>query len=456
MIKFLFLYPSIVFALIDPSALKSSKIYGEEFLISETINNQFKIAKSALSNEVINSILSDSDNLVDNNFVVDPFFKDNVNFWFSIYTQFSSQQVVIHDKENLALVYNTLDFSELHDSDVNRYAKAKLQADLSQEYAKKVKNILTRLHLEVSKLSDEELGILEAIKKAHKLPSSTKKKKQLFKSLSHNIRTQTGQRDMVFNATLRSLPYLDFLFEKMDEFGIPHELIAISFIESSFNYKAESYAGAKGVWQFMPRTSRSFMPKIDKYIDYRSNPIISSLAAFHLLKQNKMILKRWDLAIPAYNFGPTVIQRFRMKYKGTTTLPIFLNETTDKNVGFASKNYFSEFLALAHVLDYKDKVFNISGYKNSNSRFRDNNINVYVTKCKFKPNIFYGLLKKSSPHIKELNTHFKWNNITYRRGKIVVSDVNLTSRKYYKLSTEQLVKNRPRDYHKLAAKYRCR
>lgn len=441
---------------ISPDAFKSTQIEGEEFIINETINNQFKIAKSAISEDVIEFILKDKDNLVKEDFVIDDYFKDNVYFWFSIYTQFTSQQVVIHDKDNLSLVYNTLDFSELHDSNINRYAKAKLQADLSQEYANKVKRILVKLHHNEDELNDEELGILKAIKKSIEVPDSRTAKKKLFRSLSQNIRTQTGQRDMIFNATLRSLPYLKFLYKQMDNFNIPRELLAISFIESSFNYRAESYAGAMGVWQFMPWTSRSFMPKIDKYIDYRKNAVISSLAAFHLLKQNIQILKRWDLAIPAYNFGPTTIQKFRLKYKGTTTLPIFLEETKDKNVGFASKNYYSEFLALAHVLAYKEKIFNISGYEDSEQKFKVNNLNVYVTKCNFKPSLFFRLLKKSSPHSDELNSHFKNTKIAYRRGKLIVSDINLTWKKYYKIKDKDLRKFRPRDLYKIASKYRCK
>lgn len=442
-------------AYIDPSSLESVNIELEEQIINSTINNQFTKAKSALSDEVIKNILSDHENRVYDDFNIDPFFERNVRFWFSIYTQFSSKQVVIHDKNDLSLVYNTLDFSELHNSSINRYAKAKLQADLSLEYSQKVKSILSRLHKKKENFSEEELGILKAIQKSTQIPKSTKKRKMFFKNLSQNIRTQTGQRDMIFNAILRSLPFLPFLEKQLNNFEIPKEILAISFIESSFNYKAESYAGAKGAWQFMPRTSRSFMPPITKSIDYRSNPVISSLAAFHLIKQNKKILKRWDLAIPAYNFGPTAIQRFRMKYKGTTTLPIFIKENNSKSVGFASINYFSEFLALAHVLAYKERIYNIDGYEEISNKFKTNNLNVYVTKCKLKPIYFYKLLKRSSPNINELNTHFKRSKKLFNRNVLIVSDINLTSRKYYKLSDKQLKKKYPKNYYLYSKRFKC-
>lgn len=453
---FILIFSISAFGYVNPKSLQSINIYLEEEIINSTINNQFSTAKSAISEDVIDNILADKENRVYDDFTVDPFFKKNVRFWFSIYTQFSSKQVVIHDKGDLSLVYNTLDFSELHNSKVNRYAKAKLQADLSLEYSQKVKSILAKLHKDPSNFNEEEKGILKAIEKSQKIPESTKAKRKFFKKLSRNIRTQTGQRDMIFNAILRSLPFLPFLEKQMKSFKIPREILAISFIESSFNYKAESYAGAKGAWQFMPKTARSFMPKMTKSVDYRSNPIISSLAAFHLIKQNKQILKRWDLAIPAYNFGPTVIQRFRMKYKGTTTLPIFIKENKSKSVGFASINYFSEFLALAHVLAYKERIYNIEGYQESSKKYNVDNINVYLTKCKLKPSYFYKLLKKSSPNISELNTHFRRPKTTFNRDTLIVSDIKLTSRKYYKLSDKQLRRNYPKKYYLNSRKFKCR
>lgn len=453
---FILLFSLNSYSFVDPKAFQSSNIYLEEAIINQTINNQFQKATSAISDEVIENILSDKENRIHDDFVIDPYFEKNVRFWFSIYTQFSSKQVIIHDKNDLSIVYNTLDFTELHTSKINRYAKAKLQADLSLEYSQKVKSVLSTLHKDQSDLTEEAKGILKAIKKSAKIPESTREKKKFFKKLSQNIRTQTGQRDMILNAILRSLPYLPYLEKQLEKFDIPRELISISFIESSFNYRAESYAGAKGAWQFMPGTSKYFMPKITRSVDYRSNIVISSLAAFHLLKQNIKLVKRWDLAIPAYNFGPTKIQRFRMKYKGTTTLPIFIEQNTDKSVGFASTNYYSEFLALSHALAYKDKIYNIEGYKESKDKFDVDNINVYITKCAFRPKTFYRLLKKSSPNIDKLNTHFKNTNYTYKDRYLIVSDVNLTSRKYYKFSDKQLRAKSPKYYYTYASRSKCR
>src|SRR5690606_19272621 len=67
------------------------------------------------------------------------------------------------------------------------------------------------------------------------------------------IRGQTGQRDHVLRGLRRAdrfLPVMERIFESR---GLPPELTRISLVESSFNTRAVSRAGATGVWQFMTR-----------------------------------------------------------------------------------------------------------------------------------------------------------------------------------------------------------
>ncbi|MCO4752930.1 MAG: lytic transglycosylase domain-containing protein [Bacteriovoracaceae bacterium] len=440
----------------NPNAFLSELIEVEETILDNSIKAKSKGAHSAIKKDLLKVILEDKKGLIDDEFDIPEYFKPSTYFWFSVYTQYSSKQVVIHDKENLGLVYNVMDFEPLYASNINRFAKSKLQADLSLERTKKIKSILSRLHLAPSKLNPDEKAVLNSIKSAGiKIPKYKRSKKKLFLRLSTQIRTQTGQRDMVYNGVLRSLPYLPFLHKQFKNFKIPKELLAIAFVESSFNLKARSYAGAAGIWQFMPRTSASFMPRRSRYIDYRSNPIISSIAAFHLLKQNKQILKRWDLAVPAYNFGTSHLVRARRKYKKKATLPYILENYKHSSVGFASKNYYSEFLAMVYALAYKDLIFPLSGYAKKDMDFKQDDIGIYVTKCKVRPKTFYKLLKKNSPNIKRLNSHFIKNNVTYKRNKIVISDLKLSSKRYRKITDKEILKYFPKNYYKVARKLKC-
>ncbi len=284
-----------------------------------------------------------------------------------------------------------------------------------------------------------------------------RKRRKFFTKLVDNLRTQTGQRNLIYQGVNRALPYFDFLEDKIKLFGLPKELIAISFLESSFNIKAHSKVSAVGIWQFMPFIGNLFMPRSSKNVDYRRNPIISSLAAFHLLKENKLILRRWDLAVPAYNSGPKHLKKAIKKFskhkdKKNIGLEYILKNYEHPHIGFASKNFYSEFLALTRVLAYKSKIYPLKGLKN-NQNFK--NVDIYVSKCRIKPIKIFKALKENSPQITDLNYHFLNPHKVYSRGHLIVSDLSLTSRKYYKLSDKQIKSVFPKKYKKFIKSKSC-
>jgi membrane-bound lytic murein transglycosylase D len=453
------LYSTSATAWIKPDVFDSSYIKLEESILRNTINGKFSNANSALEIETVKAILNDKKNLVHDDFTIPKYFQDSVSFWFSIYTQYSSKQVVIHDKSDLGVVYNIIDFSELNNSTINKYAKAQLQAQLALEYTRRLKKILKKFSKSTRNLNSEEKGILEAIKKVHTISKNSKKRKKLFNNLALNIRTQTGQRDMIYRGVIRSIPYFPYLTNTIESFNLPKELLAITFLESSFNPKAYSKVGAAGAWQFMPYIASLFMPKRSSSIDYRLNPIISSISAFHLLKQNKMILKRWDLAVPAYNSGTKhlvkAMRKFKKKKVKTISLEYILENYSHAHLGFASKNFYSEFLALVHVLAYKDVIYPLEGFDKNKSNLKTKNLNLFVAKCSINPSKFIKTLKGSSPRIDELNSHFRHKKKKFKRGSLIISDVNLTAKKYYKLSTKQIKNRYPKNWPKYIYKKKC-
>jgi membrane-bound lytic murein transglycosylase D len=147
---------------------------------------------------------------------------------------------------------------------------------------------------------------------------------------------------MIHKGLLRSFAYDNFFKKHLKLFNLPKELLAIPFLESSFNRDATSRVNAAGMWQFMPYIGNLMMPKTTDNVDYRYNPVVSTIAAFHLLKENKMILKSWDLAITAYNSGTKHLIRARRKFKNRTkniNLSYVLKNYKHAHLGFASKNF---------------------------------------------------------------------------------------------------------------------
>ena len=137
--------------------------------------------------------------------------------------------------------------------------------------------------------------------------------------------------------------------------GLPMGLAYLPLVESSFNVRARSVVGAVGMWQFMPETGRKFM-RIDEKVDERRDPFASTRAAARLLKENYRLLSNWPLAITAYNHGTDGIFR-AIKTVESDNLVELIRSYQSPTFGFASKNFYAEFLAVVEIATNSDVYF---------------------------------------------------------------------------------------------------
>lgn len=97
--------------------------------------------------------------------------------------------------------------------------------------------------------------------------------------------------------------YFPIFEETFNRYGLPEELKYMAVIESALNPVAVSRAGAKGMWQFMYTTGKSYGLTINSYVDERLDPVKSADAAARYLRDSYGVFGDWNLAISSYNCG---------------------------------------------------------------------------------------------------------------------------------------------------------
>ncbi|MES2797709.1 MAG: LysM peptidoglycan-binding domain-containing protein [Bacteroidota bacterium] len=139
--------------------------------------------------------------------------------------------------------------------------------------------------------------------------------------------------------------------EHLKKYGIPDEIKYLSLIESGLNPKAISYAGAAGLWQFMPKTGRiDFGLRIDKFVDERHHVVKSTEAACKYMRQLYRIFGDWELVLAAYNTGPGNVRRAIRRAGGGGFWEIypFLHKQTRSYV----PQYVAMIYMMHHAADY--------------------------------------------------------------------------------------------------------
>ncbi len=150
--------------------------------------------------------------------------------------------------------------------------------------------------------------------------------------------------------------YITLFREILKEHGLPQDLAYLSLIESGFNPKARSRAGAVGPWQFMPGTARLMGLKINYYLDERRHPMKSTRAASTYLTKLHKEFGDWNLALAAYNAGEhriaRAMRRSRKKdYWSLARTRYIPNET---------RNYVAKYLA-GMIIAKNPEVFGFVG-----------------------------------------------------------------------------------------------
>ena len=299
-----------------------------------------------------------------------------VQFWIRVYTEVDTQSGFLHDAEHLDVIYTALPLDR-------KQIEAKREA---------IKAALTVLSTgKRSGLSAEEQQVLAL------WPANVSN--QTLKIASDNVRWQLGQSNRFLAGLRRSGAYREHIQKVIAAKNLPPQLVVLPHVESSFNPGAYSSAAAAGMWQFTRATGQRFM-RIDHIVDERMDPYIAAEAAMSLLEYNYRVLGTWPLALTAYNHGAGGIAR-AVREMGSSNIEDIVANYKGRRFGFASRNFYAQFLAVNEVEERAESFFGKVDY-NPAPNFTELATDAYIDAEVFarSANISLAQLKADNPALR--------------------------------------------------------
>lgn len=333
----------------------------------------------------------------------------NVAFWEKVYSHYSLTEAVIHDSKDLSKVYEVI---PLLGEDL---PGARRLNSIFQKHAKEKYRAILKKLASLQPTTREEIRIAALF--------SGKNNRKAFTLAAQNVRSQKGQKERFLAGVIHSGRYMKEIKRIFRAYLLPEELAYLPHVESSFNYKAYSKFGAAGIWQFTRTTGKEYLT-IDYTLDERLDPILATHAAAKYLKNSYYTLDNWPLALTSYNYGLAGMVR-AVNEKGNYE-NVFKNYSKG-HFKFASKNFYSEFLAalkVARRLEKKQSVkldpaqstryLNLTGYTDIKNVSKHFSISIKTIKSlnpALRPSVISGEKRISKGYVIRLPAGKKTNRL---------------------------------------------
>ncbi len=257
-----------------------------------------------------------------------------IAFWRRVFWETPKENALLHDRQTF-VVWQEIKLPKNSAGKVNSRASKKTLKRATASLQRR----LRRLAKQSIPQDDYDRSILEKVNEP----------KQLLAAASQ-IRMQTGIAEQFKAGVERARKWLPQVRAILIEENVPVQLAALPFVESGYNPRARSFAGAAGLWQFMPATAKQYGLRVGHKNDERLQLLKSTQAAAKMLRQNYDMLGTWPLAITGYNHGPYGLKR-AVKKHDSDDLVYLINNYHKSTWGFASKNFYAEFVAALGLMN---------------------------------------------------------------------------------------------------------
>jgi membrane-bound lytic murein transglycosylase D len=261
-----------------------------------------------------------------------------VDFWRKVYVTWQRSEVVFHDDRHLDVIYEVMVLPGYVGDSLTREQKETVRQ--RRNFWKTQLAVLESKQRYNAPLNAGDRQLIA------KLESSGRPLNHLLNGASERVHAQRGTRER-FKRGLEISGRYDRQFRKIfRDAGLPEDLAYLPHVESSFQSTARSSAGAVGMWQFTKAAAKRFMPA-GKRVDRRRDPFASAIGAANYLSYAYSILGDWPAAITSYNHGIGGMKRAQNQVGRDFTR--IVQSYAGPSFGFASRNYYAQFLAAREI-----------------------------------------------------------------------------------------------------------
>lgn len=271
-----------------------------------------------------------------------PIVRKQIRFWEKVFYKYPSTTVIVHEALEPDRIIDLIDYKSLTPGNSAEPVPRKERDVVTTRYLQRYNKALERFQQfgeNAIKFGAIEKRVWNVYRNS---PAAIAK---LLKG-EIKLRAQTGLADDFRQAASIATAYLPHMEKVFIQYGLPTRLTRLPFVESMFNMRARSKVGASGIWQFMPATAKLFI-YVNNLVDERNSPYKATRAAAQLMAMNYRELGNWPLAITAYNHGALGMQR-AARQVGTNDLGEIIKSYQSPSFGFASRNFYAEFLAASN------------------------------------------------------------------------------------------------------------
>lgn len=274
-----------------------------------------------------------------------PELEPQVAFWRNVYAHWGRSQVALHDDRHMGVVYEVVNLPGEVSGGFTPSQKALVQERF--DYWKvRLRNLESKLasrapldtsDMQLARRIGEHVDVRLAVQGA-----------------AERLRYQRGLRERFKRGLEISGRYDRHFRQIFRNAGLPEELAFLPHVESSFQANARSSAGAIGIWQFTAGAAKTFMNGQDS-VSARLDPIASAHGAARYLTHAYSKLGSWPLAVTSYNHGIGGMQKAKNSYGHN--FERIVKDYDHPLFGFASRNYYAEFLAAAEIAKDPERFF---------------------------------------------------------------------------------------------------